>query len=747
MNHLLMIKTWFFIVFLSFVLYSEIQKTDAIRRTESLWATIRMPIEELQAQNIPPVKCGTFLMDYTKKNLSSFSIQTQQQYMALISAKTRMAQAGIITYESPSSQDRFVVYYTVSGSDAVPAKDILTLTASGFSVGADGIPDYVEYVAAACDSAYHYIVQTLGYTFTSPQIQVRMSNLGSNYGFAYSDRPEMEIDNDLAFLASSKVRDGYSVTIAHEFFHMVQFGYSSDVNFFNEPSAVWMEEEMYPDVDDYLQYVKDTLDEIVEANIFKHPDTALDYMNPNQPTNYDKVVWPMFLSERYSAVVIRNAWENYKAQMNGTTAVFDDALKRYDSGLSFTRAFGEFGQWLFYTNKRANAFSGFHDAQLWPLVQVNTLTDESFIKSETKTVGNLSFAYQVLDVPKGLEIGYMTGWNMDSLGVQHSVVTQTDALIWDTLLFPGTANYYFSAQGMQGREFFNLFNSSGSTLSLKYALFDSVLMLYAGDTLKQQARTGAEALLITQDTIRTVLRDSSGRADSLGSARLTLFSCAGVPLMKSGSLPYTLLVDLCKTGSVFNVVRAEVDTAIEPLLDSGWFKLQFVFEDSSARYQNYSVLAIDSLARTVQPLMRKSSGFTLDYSAQRLGFSQMYRGRRVLFFCSKGAVMPVVGLAFPNPVLPQTPVVRIAFESGDPTASCLIYTLAGSLVRSLSISDDEFFTGPALPGGFEKQQVFLWDLKNEAGHRVRPGLYLFQLSPGQNILPVRGKLAVLGHSK
>lgn len=46
------------------------------------------------------------------------------------------------------------------------------------------------------------------------------------------------------------------VTAAHEFFHAIQFGYSTaQPSWFGEGSAVWMEDEVYNDINDYLQYV------------------------------------------------------------------------------------------------------------------------------------------------------------------------------------------------------------------------------------------------------------------------------------------------------------------------------------------------------------------------------------------------------------------------------------------------------------------------------------------------------------
>ena len=85
------------------------------------------------------------------------------------------------------------------------------------------------------------------------------------YGFTYPERAGrtsssyLEIDNDYAnpIYQQTKGLDALRVTIAHEFHHAIQFGYyqGSDSIWWQESTSTWMEEVVYPDVDDYLQYL------------------------------------------------------------------------------------------------------------------------------------------------------------------------------------------------------------------------------------------------------------------------------------------------------------------------------------------------------------------------------------------------------------------------------------------------------------------------------------------------------------
>lgn len=65
------------------------------------------------------------------------------------------------------------------------------------------------------------------------------------------------LDDDFAdFGARSTPVQALEVTVAHEFFHATQFAYDFfDDRWFMEATAVWMEDQMYTDINDNLQYL------------------------------------------------------------------------------------------------------------------------------------------------------------------------------------------------------------------------------------------------------------------------------------------------------------------------------------------------------------------------------------------------------------------------------------------------------------------------------------------------------------
>ncbi len=168
--------------------------------------------------------------------------------------------------ESIVSPDGFFrIHFTRTGENAV-VNDVVS-----------GAPSYVHEAAVAADSAYNVIVNELGFLPPLPDDGIDGDELdlyirdwnGSFYGMTYfgNSAPSITylvIDNNYAESSyTTKGLDALRVTIAHEFFHMVQLRYAypfepvSSNAYWYEISSTWMEEKCYPEVNDYYAYVAD----------------------------------------------------------------------------------------------------------------------------------------------------------------------------------------------------------------------------------------------------------------------------------------------------------------------------------------------------------------------------------------------------------------------------------------------------------------------------------------------------------
>ena len=219
-------------------------------------------------------------------------------------------------------------------------------------------PESQEFInEVALSTAYSYVVEndTLGWQRPRSdgtkgarngvggqgQVDVYIVDLGKQlYGYAAPDPGQkgsrryayLVLDNDYRGFPSSPL-DSLRVTVAHEYNHILQFNYDTyeDVWLF-EDSATWMEEQVYPDINDYLNYLP------AFARGSQTPMTGRDIKI------YSEAVWNHWLTARYGPQVIRQVWESSQAGVNPkhmAIAAYSKAIATNGGG-SFAPEFGTF---------------------------------------------------------------------------------------------------------------------------------------------------------------------------------------------------------------------------------------------------------------------------------------------------------------------------------------------------------------------------------------------------------------------
>lgn len=129
------------------------------------------------------------------------------------------------------------------------------------------------------------------------------------------------------------------VTAAHEFFHAIQYGYDTAEDIWlMEGSAVWAEDQVYPTVNDYRQYLP--------FSAIPRPRTPIDYQGITSTDlfyRYGAVLFWKFLSENFhDPGIIRRVWEYADGNRYSVQAV---AAAVGERGWSFAKAFARFGVW------------------------------------------------------------------------------------------------------------------------------------------------------------------------------------------------------------------------------------------------------------------------------------------------------------------------------------------------------------------------------------------------------------------
>lgn len=254
------------------------------------------------------------------------------------------------------------------------------------------VPEYVRQCGTFLEESRRVIVEELGYRPppTDYQYHDLYEEMDSDDGgdglydvyivdlpsqFSGYTRPEaittgaalpsyIVLDNDFVESRRSveKALDLLRITIAHEYFHAVQFGYDAgEAAFWLEQSAVWIEEQVYDEVDDYLTYLPSF------SGFLTEPWLALDAANGEH--EYAGVLWPLFLEQRFDRDLIRIIWD--RAETSRALEAIDEGLRSVGSDLA--SAFQEFTTWNVFTDMRADAERYYEEGASYPPVELSGL--------------------------------------------------------------------------------------------------------------------------------------------------------------------------------------------------------------------------------------------------------------------------------------------------------------------------------------------------------------------------------------
>ena len=153
----------------------------------------------------------------------------------------------------------FRIHYDITSEDGGTPPDLTDILPQ------NGVPDYIDAVGVIADSAYHVLVDIMGYDSEPSDgdeydIYVISYSPGS-YGHCVhgaNGTSYLKIDNDYLGYASNFGQtplEIMQITIVHEYFHAIQYGYqenhgslSGSDAYFYEMTSMWIEDVILPDV-------------------------------------------------------------------------------------------------------------------------------------------------------------------------------------------------------------------------------------------------------------------------------------------------------------------------------------------------------------------------------------------------------------------------------------------------------------------------------------------------------------------
>ena len=272
--------------------------------------------------------------------------------------------------KSPFCGPFFCVHWVAEGLDAPNLKD---------SDGS-GIPDYVQRVLRVAERVHQVENEQLGWHEPKSdghrgggdgKTDIYLSQIGGQlFGYAAPDRGQntkghpiprrlygyLVLDNDYSAFEfpGTKPIDDLEVTVAHEYNHILQFGYDAYQDpWFAESTAVWMEDQVYNNLNDYLRYARRWV------KLYDTPLTA------NSIKEYGSAVWNEWLARHYGRALIRKIWAGaIHARPGGFSVAAYERAIRAAGPSTFSRDFSRFAaavaEW--HTN------DGFREADLYPEV-------------------------------------------------------------------------------------------------------------------------------------------------------------------------------------------------------------------------------------------------------------------------------------------------------------------------------------------------------------------------------------------
>ncbi|MCK5125970.1 MAG: hypothetical protein KAR42_06925 [candidate division Zixibacteria bacterium] len=377
------------IVFGSFAVAAELSEKEWLELNAEFTAFMDEQAVLVESGEALPIKCATpWLLGLQN---------SRPEGLALSPAFTNREDTMSFTHGTTN----FLIHYTDTGPNRVYQFDQQDSLA--------GVPDYIFETGKICERAYNRYV-TMGYS-PPPSDGAQTVNGGDgrydvyiiNFGaYGATVRDELItpttatsyvfVENDYEGFPQYETRrlDAMRVGMAHEFFHSIQFGYDiaeiettpvpGDVNAsWMEMSAVFMEEEHYDLINDYLNYL---------PFFYGFPQWSLQfgtyqggfYANRNFHM-YGAVCWPLFLNQKYSSFIdsgiVREIWDSCRAVPGPNwVSATDNVIKRRSSDTEdLGSLFTEFTLWNLFTGSRARTGEYFEEAALFNGVRIVAQVD------------------------------------------------------------------------------------------------------------------------------------------------------------------------------------------------------------------------------------------------------------------------------------------------------------------------------------------------------------------------------------
>jgi hypothetical protein len=310
--------------------------------------------------------------------------------------------------------------------------------------------DIVDLVKVSAQKSWQVVVDELGFippAFTTDRkidiyladtnardreynVELMLDDSTAGYTTTYNDTGDAYL-----VINSYLTPDVLQVTVAHEFFHLIQFHYLGDINsipddqwypniWWLEATAVLVEDEVYDEVDDYLYYIDDFFD-----------NPALNIETYDGWHEYAMVIYAKYFLEKYGLDLIKKTFESFDRDNTNFFSLLDTLLQR-DYNSSIAEALSGFTLWVAYSSDY------FEEGSLYPNATLSVVSPQrgGIAKLDTLSIKegwNLVSLPQNVQLPNGV---------LDDLLEKVEVLWTYDQEVWNVKTDLVVPDYYDQMQ-------------------------------------------------------------------------------------------------------------------------------------------------------------------------------------------------------------------------------------------------------------------------------------------------------------
>jgi len=318
----------------------------------------------------------------------------------------------------------------------------------------NNIPDYIEEVGIMADSARNVLVYKLQYDDVPTDIDgiydIYLKDYGKGtFGHCCKDSPSQNMDGQTSYLQidtdynnnlpSDFVNSGLEfmrITLVHEYFHAIQYGYrGSGIDpYFYEMTSMWIEDVIVPDGDDYLDWpiwnlinnpekIFGTLGPGYELALFGHYLSS--YLDPNGKLNV------------LNSTIIREMWTRYGSNSETALSAIKYVLNGENYNLTFIEAWNDFISRNLYNglyDDMNNSFYYYIDQKLISPIHTSPLllSDNASFELELDSVSVAIKSFRIGSLESIFTIEHGDSDFMGRVAIVSSSEPDLNILFWGT---------------------------------------------------------------------------------------------------------------------------------------------------------------------------------------------------------------------------------------------------------------------------------------------------------------------------